>query len=72
MLETKWQLLQEQGHKGGGKKPSLEPLFEAFINHMTRQHDSIIAERSRLENELKTMQEMVEDFKKKYVCFLIH
>ncbi|XP_075707175.1 keratin, type II cytoskeletal cochleal-like [Rhinoderma darwinii] len=66
VLETKWRLLQEQGSKGGSKKPGLEPLFEAFISNLKKHLDSITSERSRLENELKTMQEMVEDFKKKY------
>ncbi|XP_075055246.1 keratin, type II cytoskeletal cochleal-like [Mixophyes fleayi] len=66
VLETKWRLLQEQGQKGGSKKPSLDPLFEAFISNLKRQHDSIISERSRLESELKNMQELVEDYKKKY------
>ncbi|XP_077340033.1 keratin, type II cytoskeletal cochleal-like [Lithobates pipiens] len=66
VLETKWELLQEQGHKGGSKKPSLEPIFEAFISLLTRQLESILSDKGRLENEQKTMQEMVEDYKKKY------
>ncbi|XP_040196557.1 keratin, type II cytoskeletal 4-like [Rana temporaria] len=66
VLETKWQLLQEQGHTGGSKKPSLEPLFEAFISALTRQLESFLSDKGRLENELKNMQEMVEDYKKKY------
>ncbi|XP_077154143.1 keratin, type II cytoskeletal 6A-like [Ranitomeya variabilis] len=66
VLETKWRLLQEQGSKGGSKKNNIEPLFEAFISNLKKQLDSILSEKSRLENELKNMQEMVEDFKKKY------
>ncbi|XP_077340031.1 keratin, type II cytoskeletal cochleal-like [Lithobates pipiens] len=66
VLETKWELLQEQGHKGGSKKPSLEPIFEAFISLLTRQLESILSDKGRLENEQKNMQEMVEDYKKKY------
>ncbi|XP_073402260.1 keratin, type II cytoskeletal 5-like [Dendrobates tinctorius] len=66
VLETKWRLLQEQGSKGGTKKSNIEPLFEAFISNLKKQLDSILSEKSRLENELKNMQEMVEDFKKKY------
>ncbi|KAM5182427.1 keratin, type II cytoskeletal 5-like [Mantella aurantiaca] len=66
VLETKWHLLQEQGHKGGSKKTSLEPIFEAFISLLTRQLESLLSDKGRLESELKSMQEMVEDFKKKY------
>ncbi|KAM5182422.1 keratin, type II cytoskeletal cochleal-like [Mantella aurantiaca] len=66
VLETKWHLLQEQGHKGGSKKPSLEPIFEAFISLLTRQLESLLSDKGRLESELKSMQAMVEDFKKKY------
>ncbi|CAI9583954.1 unnamed protein product [Staurois parvus] len=66
VLETKWELLQEQGHKGGTKKPSLEPIFEAFISLLSRQLESLLSDKSRLDNELKNMQELVEDYKKKY------
>ncbi|KAM4046330.1 keratin, type II cytoskeletal 6C-like [Anomaloglossus baeobatrachus] len=66
VLETKWNLLQQHGSQGGSKKNNLEPLFETFINILKKQLDSILSEKSRLENELKNMQEMVEDFKKKY------
>ncbi|XP_073469646.1 keratin, type II cytoskeletal cochleal-like [Aquarana catesbeiana] len=66
VLETKWELLQEQGHKGGSKKPSLEPIFEAFISLLSRQLESLLSDKGRLENEEKNMQEMVEDYKKKY------
>ncbi|XP_018422968.1 PREDICTED: keratin, type II cytoskeletal 3-like [Nanorana parkeri] len=66
VLETKWHLLQEQGSKGGSKKNNLEPLFENFINILNRQLDSLLSEKGRLDNDLKGMQEMVEDYKKKY------
>ncbi|NXI44186.1 K2C75 protein, partial [Galbula dea] len=64
VLETKWSLLQEQGHTVTRK--SLEPLFEAFINNLRRQLDSLMGERGRLDSELRNMQDMVEDFKNKY------
>ncbi|XP_065715040.1 keratin, type II cytoskeletal cochleal-like [Patagioenas fasciata] len=64
VLETKWTLLQEQGHTV--TKKSLEPLFESYINNMRRQLDSLMGERSRLDTELRNMQDMVEDFKNKY------
>ncbi|NXS49946.1 K2C75 protein, partial [Balaeniceps rex] len=64
VLETKWSLLQEQGHTVTRK--SLEPLFEAYINNLRRQLDSLMGERGRLDSELRSMQDMVEDFKNKY------
>ncbi|XP_069735096.1 keratin, type II cytoskeletal 6A-like [Phaenicophaeus curvirostris] len=64
VLETKWSLLQEQGHTITRK--SLEPLFEAYINNLRRQLDGLLGERGRLDSELRNMQDMVEDFKNKY------
>nr|XP_020821856.1 keratin, type II cytoskeletal 5-like [Phascolarctos cinereus] len=62
VLETKWSILQD--HKT--TKANIEPLFEAYINNLRRQLDSLGGERGRLEIELKSMQEVVEDFKNKY------
>ncbi|NWR62631.1 K2C75 protein, partial [Bucorvus abyssinicus] len=64
VLETKWSLLQEQGQTVTRK--SLEPLFEAYINNLRRQLDSLLGERGRLDSELRNMQDLVEDFKNKY------
>ncbi|NXE56662.1 K2C75 protein, partial [Casuarius casuarius] len=64
VLETKWTLLQEQGHTVTRK--SLDPLFEAYINNLRRQVDNLVGERGRLDSELRNMQDMVEDFKNKY------
>ncbi|XP_073526025.1 keratin, type II cytoskeletal 5-like [Phyllobates terribilis] len=64
VLETKWNLLQEQGVKT--VKNNIEPLFEAYINQLRRQLDSLINDKSRLDGELKHMQDAVEDYKAKY------
>uniref|UniRef100_G3UH39 Keratin 75 n=1 Tax=Loxodonta africana TaxID=9785 RepID=G3UH39_LOXAF len=64
VLDTKWTLLQEQGTKT--VRQNLEPLFEQYINNLRRQLDSILGERSRLDSELRGMQDLVEDYKKKY------
>uniref|UniRef100_A0AC11BLL5 Uncharacterized protein n=1 Tax=Ovis aries TaxID=9940 RepID=A0AC11BLL5_SHEEP len=64
VLETKWSLLQEQGTKT--VRQSLEPFFEAYITDLRRQLDSITTERGRLDAELRTMQDVVEDFKVRY------
>ncbi|XP_040281880.1 keratin, type II cytoskeletal 4-like [Bufo bufo] len=66
VLETKWKLLQEQGSKGGTKRNSLEPLFEAHISRLGKHLDSEKSQKANLDNELKRMQEMVEELKKKY------
>ncbi|XP_004637908.1 keratin, type II cytoskeletal 75 [Octodon degus] len=64
VLETKWNLLQEQGSRT--VRQSLEPLFDTYINDLRRQLDGITTERGRLEAELRNMQEVVEDFKVRY------
>uniref|UniRef100_G3TPA1 Keratin 75 n=1 Tax=Loxodonta africana TaxID=9785 RepID=G3TPA1_LOXAF len=64
VLDTKWTLLQEQGTKT--VRQNLEPLFEQYINNLRRQLDSILGERSRLDSELRGMQDLVEDYKNKY------
>lgn len=63
VLDTKWALLQEQGTKT--VRQNLEPLFEQYISNLRRQLDSITGERGRLDAELRSMQETVEDYKNK-------
>ncbi|XP_034268145.1 keratin, type II cytoskeletal 4-like [Pantherophis guttatus] len=65
VLETKWKLLQEQGQGTGGQK-NLDHFFEALINNLRRQLDSLLNERRGLDSELKNFQDLVEDFKNKY------
>ncbi|XP_066445085.1 keratin, type II cytoskeletal cochleal-like [Eleutherodactylus coqui] len=62
MLDTKWALLQEQKTV----KSYLEPHFEAYIHNLRRQLECLGGDRIRLEADLKSMQDMVEDFKTKY------
>uniref|UniRef100_A0A8I3PQ39 Keratin 75 n=1 Tax=Canis lupus familiaris TaxID=9615 RepID=A0A8I3PQ39_CANLF len=62
VLETKWSLLQE--HKT--TRANIEPMFEAYISNLRRQLECLGGERTRLESELKNMQDVVEDFKNKY------
>ncbi|XP_023978861.1 keratin, type II cytoskeletal 6A [Physeter macrocephalus] len=64
VLETKWALLQEQCTKI--VRHNLEPLFEQYTNNLRRQLDCLLTERGCLDSEFRGMQEMVEDFKKKY------
>ncbi|OPJ67290.1 keratin, type II cytoskeletal 4-like [Patagioenas fasciata monilis] len=65
VLETKWKLLQEQGGPGTGGR-SLEPVFEAFLARLRKQLDALATEKQQLQAELKSFQDMVEDFKTRY------
>ncbi|KAM9673893.1 keratin, type II cytoskeletal 3 [Trichechus inunguis] len=66
VLETKWSLLQQQGTNSVMGTNKLEPLFEGHINSLRSYLDSILGERGRLDSELRSMQNLVEDFKRKY------
>ncbi|VCW97677.1 unnamed protein product [Gulo gulo] len=66
VLETKWELLQQQTTGSGSGPNNLEPFFESYISFLRRQLDLALGERGNLEGELKNMQDLVEDFKKKY------
>ncbi|XP_063281114.1 keratin, type II cytoskeletal 7 [Prinia subflava] len=62
MLETKWSLLQEQKTT----RSNIAPMFESYIANLRRQLDGLLADKGRLEGELRNMQDLVEDFKTKY------
>jgi len=62
MLETKWNLLQDQTTT----RSNIEGMFEAYIANLRRQLDGLGNEKVKLEGELKNMQGLVEDFKTKY------
>ncbi|XP_030366586.1 keratin, type II cytoskeletal 5-like [Strigops habroptila] len=65
VLDTKWKLLQEQGSTGTGSR-NFDAYFETYINGLRRQLDTLSSEKSQLESELKSFQDMVEDYKTKY------
>ncbi|NWI69668.1 K2C4 protein, partial [Todus mexicanus] len=65
VLETKWKLLQEQGGTVTGGR-NLDPFFETYISGLRKQLDCLSSEKHQLESELKSFQDMVEDFKTKY------
>lgn len=65
VLETKWELLQRQGTNAAPGTNNLEPLFESYISNQRGYLDNILGERGRLDSELRNMQDLVEDFKKK-------
>ncbi|NXX66421.1 K2C75 protein, partial [Spizella passerina] len=64
VLETKWALLQEQGHKT--VKKNIEPLFETYLNNLRRHLSSLTTDKENLRGELSKMQTIAEDFRNKY------
>nr|XP_012618615.1 keratin, type II cytoskeletal 4 isoform X1 [Microcebus murinus] len=64
VLETKWNLLQQQTTTTSSK--NLEPFFETYLSALRQQLDAFANDKGRLQSELKTMQDSVEDFKTKY------
>ncbi|XP_052016558.1 keratin, type II cytoskeletal 1b [Apodemus sylvaticus] len=64
VLQTKWELLQQVNTSI--RTSSLEPIFEDFINQLQRQVDALTTEQLRQNTEIRTMQDVVEDYKNKY------
>ncbi|XP_044143971.1 keratin, type II cytoskeletal cochleal-like [Bufo gargarizans] len=62
ILETKWTLLQEQKTA----KSNMEPCFESYISNLSRQLHFLESEKGRLDGESRNMQDLTEDFRKKY------
>ncbi|XP_004374058.1 keratin, type II cytoskeletal 8 [Trichechus manatus latirostris] len=62
MLETKWNLLQQQKTS----RSNMDCIFESYINNLRRQLETLGQEKLKLEAELGNMQGLVEDFKNKY------
>ncbi|ELK35337.1 Keratin, type II cytoskeletal 7 [Myotis davidii] len=63
LLETKWALLQEQKSVKSSRVPG---IFEAYIAGLRKQLEALQMDGSRLEMELRSTQDVVEDFKNKY------
>ncbi|XP_036615788.1 keratin, type II cytoskeletal 2 oral-like [Trichosurus vulpecula] len=66
VLETKWCLLQQQTESSSSSSNNLQPFFESYINCLQSHLDGLLRERSSLEGELSTVQNLVEEYKKKY------
>ncbi|XP_038608052.1 keratin, type II cytoskeletal 73-like [Tachyglossus aculeatus] len=64
VLETKWDLLQQLDLSNC--KNNLEPTFEGYISNLRRQLEGLNGDRVRLDSELRSMRDLVEDFKKRY------
>ncbi|XP_060051287.1 keratin, type II cytoskeletal 2 epidermal isoform X2 [Erinaceus europaeus] len=64
VLQTKWELLQQMDVSTS--TANLDPLFQAYIGQLKKHVDSLSAKRTSQESELNNMQNLVEEFKKKY------
>uniref|UniRef100_A0A2K6FV05 Keratin 74 n=1 Tax=Propithecus coquereli TaxID=379532 RepID=A0A2K6FV05_PROCO len=64
VLETKWELLQQLDLSNC--KKNLEPILEGYISNLRKQLETLSADRLRLDSELRSMRDQVEDYKKRY------
>ncbi|XP_007947740.1 keratin, type II cytoskeletal 1 [Orycteropus afer afer] len=64
VLQTKWELLQQIDTST--RTHSLEPLFEQYISSLRNRIDHLKSDQSRMDSELKNMQDLVEDYRNKY------
>ncbi|KAM3618877.1 uncharacterized protein V6R79_026218 [Siganus canaliculatus] len=62
VLETKWKLLQDQTTP----RSNIDAMYEAYIANLRRHLDGLGSEKMKLDGEMRNLQGMVEDFKKKY------
>ncbi|XP_048219770.1 keratin, type II cytoskeletal 1b isoform X2 [Perognathus longimembris pacificus] len=64
VLQTKWELLQQVNIST--RTSNLEPLLESYISELRRQVDALNTEQMRQNSEIRSMQDVVEDYKNKY------
>ncbi|XP_012618541.1 keratin, type II cytoskeletal 73 [Microcebus murinus] len=64
VLETKWELLQQLDLNNC--KNNLEPILEGYISNLRKQLETLSADRVRLDSELRSVRDVVEDYKKRY------
>ncbi|XP_042524703.1 keratin, type II cytoskeletal 72 isoform X2 [Dipodomys spectabilis] len=64
VLETKWELLQQLDLNNCRK--NLESIHEGYISSLRKQLEVLSGDRVRLDSELRSMRDVVEDYKKRY------
>uniref|UniRef100_A0A8D1JS05 IF rod domain-containing protein n=1 Tax=Sus scrofa TaxID=9823 RepID=A0A8D1JS05_PIG len=64
VLETKWELLQQLDLNNC--KNNLEPILEGYISTLQKQLEALSGDRVRLDSELRSVRDVVEDYKKRY------
>ena len=63
VLGTKWELLQQQDLDNC--KNNLEPILEGYTSNLRKQLETLSGDRVRLDSELRSMRDVVEDYKKR-------
>ncbi|XP_064347337.1 keratin, type II cytoskeletal 74 isoform X3 [Camelus dromedarius] len=64
VLETKWALLQQLDLSNC--KNHLEPILERYIGNLRKQLEALSGDRVRLDSGLRSVRDVVEDYKKRY------
>ncbi|KAB0363930.1 hypothetical protein FD754_008086 [Muntiacus muntjak] len=64
VLGTKWELLQQLDLNNC--KNNLEPILEGYTSNLRKQLETLSGDRVRLDSELRSMRDVVEDYKKRY------
>ncbi|XP_027632492.1 keratin, type II cytoskeletal 72 isoform X2 [Tupaia chinensis] len=64
VLETKWNLLQQLDLNNS--RNSLEHVYESYASSLRKTLETLSGDRVRLDSELRSMQDLVEDYKKRY------
>ncbi|KAM9229675.1 LOW QUALITY PROTEIN: keratin, type II cuticular Hb2 [Dugong dugon] len=62
LLETKWNFPQQQRCC----QSNIEPIFETYVCAVQKQLDRVAGDRTRLESELCSLQDVLEGYKKKW------
>ena len=63
VLGTKWELLQQLDLNNC--KNNLEPILEGYTSNLRKQLEMLSGDRVRLDSELRSMRDVVEDYKKR-------
>ena len=63
VLQTKWELLQQVNTST--QTNNLEPIFESYISKLQRQVDCLRVEQMHQSSEIRSMQDVVDDYKNK-------
>ncbi|XP_058413515.1 keratin, type II cytoskeletal 1b [Diceros bicornis minor] len=64
VLQTKWLLLQQVDTSTQAN--NLEPIFERYISELRRRVDFLNTEQMRQKTEIRSVQDLVEDYKNRY------
>ena len=63
VLGTKWELLQQLDLNNC--KNNLEPILVGYTSNLRKQLETLSGDRVRLDSELRSMRDVVEEYKKR-------